>query len=257
MFQAVKSTSCISSFKPYNNLANTVSIAILQMRKQDGRDLPRVLELVGSLVRVEILVVLTHKPISFSLSFVVITRIKGRENNKLVELFRHPGGNVGQRYKWEKESAWSGKLELWENKTPGDSENKEKIEKEREGEEKGEYKTGGYLWPEGEMQRAKEGVREIIVRKTRIGQRGEGWVLKAPASSWYQSGMEREVGKGWEELRRRKDIAVLGRESLQWCKDRQANRRDKRSDKGKENDEIWRRKQGWRKFFVCFALLLG
>lgn len=99
MFQAVKSTSCISSFKPYNNLANTVSIAILQMRKQDGRDLPRVLELVGSLVRVEILVVLTHKPISFSLSFVVITRIKGRENNKLVELFRHPGGNVGQRYK--------------------------------------------------------------------------------------------------------------------------------------------------------------
>lgn len=33
------------------------------------------------------------------------------------------------------------------------------------------------------MQRAKEGVREIIVMKTRIGQRGEGWVLKAPASS--------------------------------------------------------------------------
>lgn len=61
-----------------------------------------------------------------SWSFVAITRMKGRGNNTVVELFREPGGNVGPWYTLEESAAWRAKSGQWEMKPLGCREQGEK-----------------------------------------------------------------------------------------------------------------------------------
>lgn len=68
----------------------------------------------------------THYLMPLSWSFIAITRMKGRRNNTVVELFRELGGNVGPWYTLEESAAWRAKSGQWEMKPLGCREQGEK-----------------------------------------------------------------------------------------------------------------------------------